>query len=250
MRGRSISDNILVASEAHHTVVEARARPSMIIKMDMEKAFDKISRRFLLQALRSLGFPKMWTDWVAALTSSSSFAILINGSLSRWIPSSAGIRQGCPLSPYLFIVCSEIISRMLHDGAQNCCLTGLKLGRAINPVTHLFFADDIIVMAEATLVNARALVDIFQSYCSLSGQSSNKAKSVLVVSKRAPDVLKKDIQELMEIERADELGTYLGIPICAGVPKMKRPVVFQNREEAQRMESKEPLSRRAPPPAH
>lgn len=57
VRGRSISDNILLASEAHHSVVAARTSPAMILKMDMEKAFDKISWRFLMQVLNKFGFP-------------------------------------------------------------------------------------------------------------------------------------------------------------------------------------------------
>lgn len=201
----------------------------MILKMDMEKAFDKISWNFLMQALDRFGFPSVWCDRILALISGSSFAILVNGTLSRWVNASAGIRQGCPLSPSLFILCSEVLSRFFNQEARLNNLRGLRLSRSSPPITHLFYADDIVVMAEASVANGETLLQIFNRYCALSGQSWNKEKSVMVVSRRASAGLRSDLHSILGIRLAKELGNYLGVPLVAGILRTKHFAPLQAR---------------------
>lgn len=113
------------------------------------------------------------------------------------------------------------MSRLFHKEMCNQNFHGLRLASSAALLSHLFFADDVIIMAEATVANGKALLDIFQCYCRLSGQASNKAKSSLVVSRRAPKELKMNLQNLMGINLSEELGTYLGVPLTAGIPRLK-----------------------------
>lgn len=92
---------------------------------------------------------------------------------------------------------------------------GLKLAGSHPPFSHLFYADDVLIMAEAT--TGQALQTIIQTYCDLSGQ---ERKSRLVVSKRAPAVLKDSLREALAVDLADELGSYLGVPVTSGVPRL------------------------------
>lgn len=90
--------------------------------------------------------------------------------------------------------------------------------RRSTPLTHLFYADDAVVMVKATV--RRTLMRIFQQYCGLSGLSWNKEKSVMVVSKRAPIRLRRRLRRAMGIKTVKEVGLYLGVPLTDGVPRL------------------------------
>jgi hypothetical protein len=85
----------------------------MILKMDMEKAFDRMEWNFLLAIMLKLGFHPSWVNWIRICISTPSFSILINGSPFGLFSPSRGLRQGDPLSPFLFILGSEVFSRLL-----------------------------------------------------------------------------------------------------------------------------------------
>lgn len=101
----------------------------------------------------------------------------------------------------------------------NLRFSGLKMSNAASPLSHLFFADDIRVMGEASISNV--LSSIFDSYCSWSGQASNAAKSTLVISKRANPQLALELEGILNMKAVSEIGTYLGVPLTDGIPRLK-----------------------------
>lgn len=159
--GRSISDNILVATELYHTVTVARppstAPDRMMLKLDLEKAFDRVSWCFIEQVFYFYGFPSTWISWIKGTIQNPSFAFLINGCRSAW--SSAGVRQGCPLSPFIFTLCAEILSRLLRREQDHGRLAGIQLVRSLPEISHLR------TMWPYSAKLRRVVVDVSSTFC-------------------------------------------------------------------------------------
>ncbi|KAG0451769.1 hypothetical protein HPP92_026027 [Vanilla planifolia] len=87
----------------------------MAVKLDMEQAYDCVRWEFLLEMMMAMGFPLIWHDWIAACISCLRFGILINGARLPWVVAQRGLRQGCPLSPYLYVLATEYLSCLVRN---------------------------------------------------------------------------------------------------------------------------------------
>ena len=105
----------------------------MLLKLDLSKAYDKLNWNFLAGILRAFGFSEDWTKWVMNMVSSYFFSILVDGSPSTPFNASRGIRQGDPLSPFLFIIAAEGIGRLLKNRRSENKIWGLSLTARIDP---------------------------------------------------------------------------------------------------------------------
>jgi hypothetical protein len=177
LKGRIIRDAIGVAHESIHNIKQKNQK-ALILKLDLKKAFDNIDWDFLRLILHTVGFGDKFTDWIMSCVSSANFRVLINGEATRFFKSERGLRQGCPLSPYLFILIMEGLSLLLSKSFSEHCITGIKVSNLIK-IVHLMFVDDILLMSKADLAEWLAILDILQCFCSISGLSINPSKSTV-----------------------------------------------------------------------
>ena len=144
VEGRQILDASLIANEVIYSILKKKER-CFLCKLDIEKAYDQIDWSFVLNVLQRMGFGEKWTGWIKWCISISSFSVLVNGSLTGFFWSLRGLRQGNPLSLYLFVLGMEAFSLMIDKAVEGGYISGYSFkGRngTISQITHLLFADD------------------------------------------------------------------------------------------------------------
>ncbi|XP_062028542.1 uncharacterized protein LOC133744454 [Rosa rugosa] len=211
--GRAIQDNILIAHELFSDFHRRKEkRGAMAVKLDLEKAYDYINWSYLQLCLQKFGFNDSWIHLIMHCISSVSFSILVNSEAQGWFKPSRGIRQGDPLSLYLFILAMEPFIRHLNALAQNC---KSQVGILSSPlgfrISNLMFADDFLIFAKCTTKGARAIADILTKFSNASGQRINYHKSSLYFSSGVSTTTKRDFVNILQIQQKTTIGKYLGI---------------------------------------
>lgn len=112
IKGRSIADTFIYAAELIQ-VCHKRKKPAVVLKLDFAKAFDTVNWDWLFRVLQARGFSDVWINWMNTILSTSKSAVLVNGCLGPWINCKRGLRQGDPISPYLFLLVAETLQRMI-----------------------------------------------------------------------------------------------------------------------------------------
>jgi hypothetical protein len=183
----------------------------MAVKIDMEKAFDRMEWSFIFVILTKLGFAPMWIDWIRICITLPSFSILINGSPYGLFCPERGLRRGDPLSPFLFILGIEVISRLLFRSESQDLLKGIKIAKNCSPISHILFADDLILFAKATSSEANILRLVLNCYCSWSGQAINDSKSSIHFSKNMAPTIIASISSILPYKRT---SIFQNILVC------------------------------------
>ena len=146
------------------------------------------------------------------MISSTQFHILWNGMPLPEIVPSRGVRQGDPLSPYLFILCLERLSLKMEEVVRDKLLHPISFrGRVC--LSHIFFADDIFLFTRAKAKDCTKLSHILQEFCAASGQLVSIAKSRLWFSPNTPRHCKDQVTGILGVPTMNHIGTYLGTPI-------------------------------------
>lgn len=147
-----------------------------MIQLDLPKAFEKVNWNYLEATLKAFGFDNRWTNWILALIKSTNFSILVNGSPSATFSPSRGIRQGDPLSPFLFVILMEGLSRYIHKAKSEGRIKGLRPFPSTPATTHQQFADDTMLHGSPTVKEAKALKAILFLFSKASGMEVNHSK--------------------------------------------------------------------------
>jgi len=176
LKGRKILYAIGTTQECLH-IIKTKKLQAIILKLDLKKAYDCINWDFLRLILLQCGFELVTTNWVMGCVASTVFAILINGEVKKFIQSKRGLRQGYPLSPFLFILVMEGLSIMLKKGQAEGVQTGIKISRLIK-ILHLLFVDDVIIIfSSAKLSEWNEISKILNIFYRASGLRINIKKS-------------------------------------------------------------------------
>ncbi|KAL9673623.1 hypothetical protein QQ045_029884 [Rhodiola kirilowii] len=148
----------------------------------MCKAFDRVNWNFLEELQLRMGFPREWVKKVMMCVKSVAYRVKINNLVSAIFLLERGLRQGDPLSPYLFVICTELISRNLEWHQNNKLIYGVRVSRSAPMVSNLMFVDDIIFFLRAEDDNIVRFKSILRHYEQISGQLVNYVKSEICMS--------------------------------------------------------------------
>ena len=211
---------MIVAYECVHAIRKRkRKKPFCAVKLDMMKAYDRVEWIFLRQMMEQIGFAQGWIAMIMRCVTSATFAVKLNGGLSRGFSLSRGLRQGDPLSPYLFLFCVEGFSAMLKKAQEEGKVKGVKFGCTGPHVTHLLFADDNIVFLEGSHDNMVTLREILRRYEEASGQRVNLQKSSIFFGKGHQEDDKEEIKNILGVHSEALSERYLGLPTLVGKSK-------------------------------
>ncbi|KAL9672299.1 hypothetical protein QQ045_028549 [Rhodiola kirilowii] len=221
VKGRVISDNFIVAHEVSHFLKKCKDGSNFYasIKRDLRKAYDRVEWCFLESIMRKMGFADRWVTRVMSCATSISYAVKVNDSVSREFLPERGLRQGEPLSPYLFLLCTELLSANIKAGILAGQISCLKICRSAPVVTHLFFADDSIFFIKADPVEATNWRRILSEYGAISGQRINLEKSEVCFSDNTPAYSRMEIAGILGVHPVAGHSKYLGLPLVMGQKK-------------------------------
>lgn len=132
----------------------------MALKLDISKSYDRIEWPFVKGVMQKMRFSIKWVNLVMNCISTASFSVLINGVAKGLIHPQRGLRQGCPISPYLFIMCAEVFSNMMVQAENQNLIHSLRFSQEIL-VTRLLFADDHLVFSRASSFDYKNLKRVF-----------------------------------------------------------------------------------------
>lgn len=169
---RIIHDNILLAHEVMHFLKTSsnKLNKYMAVKLDMSKAYDRVVWSFVEAVIRKVGFNQQWISWIMDCMKFVNYSVIINGEAKGHITPSRGLRQGDPISPFLLLLCAEALSGLLYKAERECAFTGVKMSRTGPMLSHLFFADDSLLLCKANVVHCDLIKDILQVYGAASRQ--------------------------------------------------------------------------------
>ncbi|KAL6189078.1 hypothetical protein ACLB2K_040468 [Fragaria x ananassa] len=216
--GRCIHDNVITAFELVHSIKTRQTgdQPHCVLKLDISKAYDRVEWVFLQGVLTKFGFDEKLVELIMRCVRSVSFSILWNGEAVGLINPTKGLRQGDPLSPYLFLMVSEGLTGLLQKADREGMIHGVKAAVDAPIISHLLFADDSLLFGRAEIHEAIRVKQCLLLYESSAGQKINFQKSAIVFGPGLDDQTKLEITQMLGVPMVDCHEKYLGLPTIAG----------------------------------
>ncbi|KAF5754385.1 putative RNA-directed DNA polymerase [Helianthus annuus] len=231
LAGRNISDGPLILNEAIAWMKKAK-KSGMIFKVDINKAYDSLNWSYLDSIMSQMNFPDRWRSWIMATLTTSRASVLVNASPTMEFEYSRGLRQGDPLSPFLFVLAMEALTGIMKKAVSEGIFNGLQCTSNGPVLSHLIYADDVVFLGEWSSENVNNLRRLLRCFHLVSGLKVNLAKCSLFGI---------GIDELEVQQMADSMGCkkgtfpfkHLGLVVGANMNLIRnwKPVidVFKNR---------------------
>ncbi|KAG7559344.1 ABC transporter type 1 transmembrane domain superfamily [Arabidopsis thaliana x Arabidopsis arenosa] len=176
--GRLLTENVLLASEIVQGYNRSNISSRAMLKVDLRKAFDSVRWDFVSASLKALGLPERFIGWIMECVSTPSFSISINGHSKGYFQSTRGLRQGDPLSPYLFVLAMEVFSKLLHSRFDSGYISYHPKTSDLN-ISHLMFADDVMVFFDGSSSSLHGIYETLDDFAGWSGLQMNRDKTTL-----------------------------------------------------------------------
>ena len=189
-------------------------------KLDFHKVCDRLEWNFIITILKAL-FDQKVTNMIFQCISTVSFTLLLNGGKSSSFSPSRGIRQGNPLSPYLFILCSEVLSRLIYREVDMGNIKSIKVALGAPGISNLLYADDVLLFCGTQHSEVSALMKCVEKYCDWSGQVVSRDKSGIFISKGVHSQFVQYIKNQWRFKLLPKGVKYLGMPLFISPNKTK-----------------------------
>ncbi|GKC72748.1 RNA-directed DNA polymerase, eukaryota, reverse transcriptase zinc-binding domain protein [Tanacetum coccineum] len=215
---RNILDGPFILDELLQWCKHKRKR-AMIFKVDFEKAFDSVKWDYLIDTLRAFGFGQKWCSWINGCFETATGSVLVNGSPTSEFQFHRGLKQGDPISPFLFI----LIMETLHLSFKRVIEANLFKGISINAsfsISHLFYADDVVFIGEWNSSNIKTVAKVLNCFYLASGLKINFHKSKLMgVGVNSNEV--ESVANLVGCSTFSSPFKYLGVIVGDNMSRLK-----------------------------
>jgi hypothetical protein len=222
IKKRCIQDNFLYVRNLARAYHKTKT-PALLFKVDIAKAFDSVSWECLLELLEKRGFPVRWRNWIALILSSSSSSIILNGVPGPFFHHERGLRQGDPLSPYLFILARDTLHRLFEVATLEGRHAKLRLS---------LYADDAALFLNPHREEVDLVLQIMESFGDATGLRINVAKSTVAVI-RCAAVNLDDTLSSFNGQRVNFPLSYLGLPLILGRLRLGSSTTDAGQDESQ-----------------
>lgn len=221
VKDRNIHENIVLAHDMAHDIHKQGKDGNAILKLDMSKAYDRISWTFLIRAMRAFGFCEQWCDLVYRCISNSWYSIFLENKMYGYFKSSCGVRQGDPLSPSLFVIAMEWISRAINRKVEEGKIKHFSTKHGVVKINHLMFADDVLIFTKDCPQSLVELIQTIRDFRLISGEVLNPAKSQIFFSKNSTKDRRKQAVDVTSFLESTLPTKYLGAPLMQGRVKIE-----------------------------
>nr|XP_016504508.1 PREDICTED: uncharacterized protein LOC107822473 [Nicotiana tabacum] len=177
---RLITENVMLTQKIIHNISKMNTGKNIVLKLDMAKTYDRMSWTFLVAVLKRFGFSDAWINSIWRLISNVWYSVLISRSKNRFFSSSQGLKQGDALSPSLFSLASEVLSRSLnnlHNNNNNNNFIPFSMNQRGPQINHFAYADDIIIFSSGNSRPVKLIMKQITNYEKASGQGINMIRA-------------------------------------------------------------------------
>ena len=179
----------------------------------MDKTCDRLSWNLIKVVINSMGFSQHWINLIMECVSTTCFQVLINGALLGAITPTRGLRQGDPLSPYLFILCQNVLSHLFFNAQAQKNLHGIKINRRNPLLNHFFFANDCFIFFMTNIHSCRHFKNVLKEFYLLSRLKINYTKSKFFISPNYNTKKKWWFSGILRVKNTETPSKYLGIEL-------------------------------------
>ncbi|XP_059066268.1 uncharacterized mitochondrial protein AtMg01250-like [Cryptomeria japonica] len=184
----------------------------MALKLDISKAYDKVNWNFLYVVLSKMGFRGRFLNVIKVAVENVHYSVIVNDTPWGFFKFGKGLRQGAPLSPYLFIMVAKVLSRNFSHLIRNRKISGVKAASTLPPVVMQQFVDDTFLFGQSFVIEAKEWKHLLEDYALASGQIINYNKSKIYFFNMDRNLQGK-LMQILGCCVANLPDSYLGLPL-------------------------------------